>query len=88
VSREKIDVSTLQNLGPAPGTVWVHYKGGDEYAVLETFLLEKDLTPMVAYRCLKTGHKWGRPVSEWAEVMPNGLPRFRPYRPPDGEEKL
>ena len=62
--------------GPAPGTRWRHYKGG-EYEVIANALEEATLRHVVVYRAPK-GTVWTRPMDDWnATVDVDGVQKRR-----------
>ncbi len=64
-----------RNSEPKRGDVYLHYKGG-LYVVLGQALKEDDLTDMVIYQNLATGHLWCRPFSQWHDEVKGGS-RFK-----------
>jgi hypothetical protein len=54
--------------GPAAGSRWRHYRGG-EYEVVALSLGESSLRPFVTYRALATGLVWTRRLEEWSQEV-------------------
>jgi len=57
-------------------TTWLHEKSGGLYWIQAHALNEADLSPVVIYRCKKTGTAWCRPAAEFADgrfIGPVGL---------------
>jgi len=69
----------INETGPAPGSKFRHYKGG-EYEVLANALEEATLSHLVVYRSPK-GTVWTRPIDDWnamVEVDSKTMRRFTP----------
>ncbi len=44
-----------------------HVKGGEDYKVVATALIEATLAPCVVYRSIKTDKHWVRPLDEFCD---------------------
>jgi hypothetical protein len=53
--------------GPAPGSRWRHYKGG-EYEIIANALDEATLRHLVVYRAPK-GTTWVRTIEDWSAMV-------------------
>lgn len=59
--------AAIEKNGPAPGSRFRHYKGG-EYEVLANALDEETLTHLVIY-CSPKGTVWSRTFTNWSETV-------------------
>ena len=70
--------------GPAPGSVWRHYKG-HTYMVVGVARHSESLEWLVVYRRQDNSELWVRPLSMWSEQVKADVPRFTPVEPGMGE---
>lgn len=75
------ELGWLLAAAPLPGSLWRHFKTGDDYVVAGAAIAESTQEPLVIYRPVDAaGVHFARPLAEWEEsVDVNGqaVPRFR-----------
>lgn len=70
--------------GPAPGSVWRHYRG-HTYMVVGVARHSETLEWLVVYRRQDNSELWVRPLGMWSEQLKVDVPRFTPVEPGTGE---